>query len=61
MSPSGRSAIPTDSPSSIQKPIPSSVVRNSSETATSAPIPAGTATHALVSDRARRPHAGREA
>ena len=31
------------------------------ETATRAAIPTGTAIHALVSDRARRPHAGREA
>src|SRR4051812_43533636 len=61
MSESGRSAIPTDRPSSIQKPMPSSVVRSSSETATSAPIPAGTATRAPVMARALTVHSVREA
>src|SRR4051794_29182807 len=61
MSDSGRSAIPTDNPSSIQKPIPSSVVRMISDATRSAPRPAGTATRALVNARVRRPHAGREA
>src|SRR3954471_11036803 len=61
MSESGRSAIPTDRPSSIQNPIPSWVVRSSSETATSTPRPAGIATRAPVSARARIVHSGREA
>ena len=52
MSDSDRSAMPTERPSSIQKPIPDWVVRSSSETATSAPIPAGTATRAPVRARA---------
>ena len=61
MSPSGRSAIPTERPSSIQKPMPSSVVRSSSEIATSAPSPAGIVTHAVVIALAFRLHAGLEA
>jgi hypothetical protein len=61
MSVSGRSEIPTDRPSSIQKPTPSSVVRNRMETASSTPIPSGAATRALLTARARSSHAGREA
>ena len=47
MSESGRSAIPTERPSSIQKPIPSSVVRSSSETRDEHAEPGGIATRAL--------------
>jgi hypothetical protein len=61
MSPSGRSAMPTDSPSSIQKPTPSSRVRSRTETASSTPIPSGAAIRALLTARARSSHAGREA
>jgi hypothetical protein len=61
MSPSGRSAIPTDSPSSIQKPVPSARVRSNTDTASSSPIPSGTAIRAPLTARARNSHAGREA
>ena len=61
MSPSGRSAIPTERPSSIQKPTSSSRVRSRSETASSAPSPSGAAIRAPLTARARSSHAGREA
>src|SRR4051812_16795240 len=60
MAPSGRSAIPTESPSSIQNPIPSSVVRSRSDTTTSAPRPAGTVTHVEADANSRRPPPGGE-
>ncbi len=53
--------MPTHSPSSIQNPIPSWVVRSSSESATSAPIPAGIATRAPVIARALTVQSAREA
>ena len=61
MSPGGRSAIPTDSPSSIQKPASSSRVRSSRESASSSPSPTGAASRALLTARARSSHAGWEA
>src|SRR5215212_7094321 len=61
MSANGRSAIPTDNPSSIQKPTSSWRVRSRMETASSAPIPSGAAMRALLTARARSSHAGREA
>src|SRR5215208_5455018 len=61
MSPSGRSAIPTDRPSSIQKPTSSARVRSRMETASSTPSPSGTSMRAPLTARARNSHAGREA
>jgi hypothetical protein len=61
MSPSGRSEMPTDSPSSIQKPMPSSFVRSTADSSIRAVSPAGTASRARVTDRNRTSHAGREA
>ena len=50
--------MPTDSPSSIQKPIPSSRVRRKSASSTSAPSAAGPASFARVTAGTRT--AGRE-
>src|SRR5262245_19116374 len=61
MSPSGRSEMPTESPSSIQNPIPSSRVRRMAESSTSAASPAGTASQARDGARARSAEAGRGA
>ena len=62
MSVSGRSAIPTERPSSIQKPMPSSRVRSSSESGDEERrARAGTANRGVATARARSSHAGREA
>jgi hypothetical protein len=53
--------MPVEIPSSIQKPIEISLVRISSETATSARSPNGTATRGPASVRVRSLQAGREA
>ena len=60
MSTAGRSAIPTESPSSIQNPTPKRCVRRSRLKATSRPRPRGAAIRTPVTDRARSSHAGRE-
>src|SRR6476469_5307649 len=54
MSPIGRSAIPTDSPSSTQKPVPKCAVRTITDTAASSPSATGASTGA----RARLPARG---
>jgi hypothetical protein len=61
MSTSGRSAMPTESPSSIQNPTSRFRVRSRTETASSTPIPSGATTRALLTARARPSHTGREA
>ncbi len=57
--PAGRSAIPTDSPSSIQKPMPRSRVRSTSESrTTTARSPRGASSRAFPATAAGMVHAG---
>ncbi len=61
MSVSGRSAMPTESPSSIQNPMPISPTRSSSESAARSASPRGTANRVVATPRTFTPSAGRDA